>query len=79
MVHLIDDGDYQGVLLFVIASGGYQPSEYWTTSVWYGSCSGCDTFQSIMEDSDYDRRINDYMTLALHITQKLKKIELDPA
>jgi len=44
-IHQIDDGSYQGVLLFVIAAKGYQPSEYWYVKVGYGSCSGCDTLQ----------------------------------
>lgn len=46
-IHQIDDGDYQGTLLFVIAAKSYQPSDYWYVKVGYGSCSGCDTLQSI--------------------------------
>lgn len=30
-VHKIDDGDYQGTLVFVIGAAGYQPSRYWFT------------------------------------------------
>ena len=77
-IHKIDDGDYQGTLLFVIAAKGYQPSDYWSVFVGYGSCSGCDTLQSIDEEC-YDETPNDsqlaqYMTLALHIVQGIKKI-----
>ena len=39
-IHMIDDGHYQGVQLFVIAEQGYQPSDYWVTHNYYGSCSG---------------------------------------
>lgn len=46
-IHQIDDGDYQGTLIFVIGAGGYQPSRYWYVKVGYGSCSGCDTLQAI--------------------------------
>ena len=78
-IHKIDDGDYQGTLLFVIAAKGYQPSKYWAVSVGYGSCSGCDTLEGIKSDGDYGespnkQQIADYMTLALHIVQGLKQI-----
>lgn len=45
----IDDGDYQGTLLYVIPFDTYQPDEkeYLVTYVNYGSCSGCDTLQAI--------------------------------
>lgn len=74
-IHAIDDGDYQGTLLFVIAASGYQPSTYWSVFVSYGSCSGCDTLERIRS---YDNnppkpeQVADYMTLALHIVQGLK-------
>ena len=82
-IHCIDDGDYQGTLLFVIAAKGYQPSDYWYTMVSYGSCSGCDTLQAIEDDCTYDEKynripteqaLNDYVTLALHIVQGLRKM-----
>lgn len=79
-IHQIDDGDYQGTLVFVIAAQGYQPSTYWYVKVDYGSCSGCDTLASVRECSDYDsetpnqNEIDGYMTLALHIVQGLKKM-----
>lgn len=71
----IDHGEYQGTLLFVIAAEGYQPDHYWYTTVYYGSCSGCDTLQGIHNyDSDppNDSQLDQYMKLALHIVQKLK-------
>lgn len=45
----IDDGDYQGTLLFLIPEKTYQPSEYeyLMTYIGYGSCSVCDYLQSI--------------------------------
>ena len=42
-IHLIDDGNYQGTLVYVIAESGYQQNTYWYVRVYYGSCSGCDT------------------------------------
>lgn len=81
-IHSIDDGDYQGTLVFVIAASGYQPYDYWYVKVSYGSCSGCDTLQSISGYSDSppnEEQINDYMTLALHIVQGLKLMGEDEA
>ena len=70
----IDDGDYQGTLLYLIPFETYQPSEYeyLMTHVSYGSCSGCDTLQSI-QDQDYskrfltDQQVSDFMTLCKDI------------
>lgn len=76
-IHEIDDGDYQGCLVYVIAAKGYQPFTYWYVRVDYGSCSGCDTLQGI---TNYSRgiptkeQVNGYMTLALHILQGLKEM-----
>lgn len=76
-IHAIDDGDYQGTRLFIIGAKGYQPSTYWAVSVWYGSCSGCDTFEGIRHYGDgppTKQHINDYMRLALYILQSITEI-----
>lgn len=70
-IHQIDDGDYQGMFVFVIAAKNYQPSQYWYVQVNYGSCSGCDTLASVLE-SEGEVRTDGLMTLALHILQGLK-------
>lgn len=78
----IDHGDYQGTLVYVIAEEGYQPSTYWYVKVGYGSCSGCDTLEGIREYSDEkptDSQVAQYMTLALHVVQGLKKMGEDEA
>ena len=48
----VDNGSYQGTLLYLIPYNRYQPSEYdyLMTYVGYGSCSGCDTLKSIISD-----------------------------
>lgn len=78
-IHCIDDGDYQGTLLFVIAAKGYQPNRYWYVKVGYGPCSGCDTLQAIrdlsMGEEVTEQQVNDYLTLALHIVQEIKEME----
>jgi hypothetical protein len=77
---VIDDGNYQGTKLFIIPKDTYQPSvdDYITTHTYYGSCSGCDTLQSIC-GYDYglptEEQVKLYMTLALHLVQKLKWLE----
>lgn len=74
-IHEIDDGDYQGTLLYLIAANSYQPSKYWFVKVNYGSCSGCDTLQDIQSSGNFgEPQIEDYMTLALHIVQGLKEL-----
>jgi hypothetical protein len=72
-IHEIDDGDYQGVLVFVVTAKGYQPRAYWSVQVDYGSCSGCDSLQSAMDENDTERA-QSMMQLALNIIQELKRI-----
>ena len=64
----IDDGNYQGTLLYLIPEDTYQPnsSEYLMTFVEYGSCSGCDTLQAIqcfLGVRNRDGSIDDLMNL----------------
>ena len=73
----IDDGSYQGNQIFILCSNVYQPElkDYIFTSVAYGSCSGCDTFQAIKESEDKAERVKGYMTLALHMVQETKSFK----
>ena len=71
----IDDGDYQGTLIFIIPLKTYQPDEedYFYTSVWYGSCCVCDILQGIMYDSNNEeQKFKDLRTLCMHIVQNTK-------
>jgi hypothetical protein len=71
----IDHGEYQGTLIYVIGEPGYQPSNYVVTKVDYGSCSGCDTLDRILEDTDnQEQQLNDLLTLCLHIIQHMKLV-----
>jgi len=79
-IHEIDDGDWQGTLVYIIGGTGYQPNTYWYVRVSYGSCSGCDTLEGIREyddDPPNEEQVKDYMTLALHIIQGLKQMDDD--
>lgn len=72
----IDNGHYQGTLLYLIPEETYQPSadEYLMTYVYYGSCSGCDTLQNIKYCSDdTEETIKGYMTLCRDIIMNMKK------
>ena len=53
----IDDGHYQGTLLFVIPRNTYQPQEYdyLMSYIGYGSCSGCDSLQAIQMNIPWDK------------------------
>jgi hypothetical protein len=74
-IHAIDDGNYQGTLLFVIAAKDYRPSTYWATTVRYGSCSVCDTYQAInYGGDDMNRKAKEYADLAMHMIQRMKLI-----
>ncbi len=80
-VHVIDDGDCRGTLVFVVAEKGYQPSDYWYVLVDYGSCCGCDTLQAIKgydDDGSLDeQQVKDYLGLALNVVQGLKLMRKD--
>ena len=74
----IDNGDYQGTYLYLIPENTYQPSadEYLMTYVYYGSCSGCDTLQTIQEWSEgplKEDQIKEFMALSLHLLENMIK------
>lgn len=79
-ITVIDNGDYQGTILFVIPRRTYQPSEYdyLLTYVNYGSCSGCDTLLSIQDYGHIDKfptesQVADYMTLCKDLVCNIVK------
>ena len=74
MITVINHGSYQGTLLFIIGADTWA-DDFWYVKVAYGSCSGCDTLESIRGYSDEpptEQQLDDYMTLALHIVQRMK-------
>lgn len=75
-IHVVDDGDYQGTLVYPIPEKGCQPSTYRYVRVGYGSCSRCDTLQGIHDSGGTpEDKADDYMTLALHIVQGQREME----
>jgi hypothetical protein len=76
---VINNGHYQGTQIFLIPEETYQPSvdDYLVTHTYYGSCSGCDTLEGIRSYDDEkptETQVKDYMMLALHLVQRLKKL-----
>ena len=76
----IDDGHYQGTLIFITPTDRYQPfiSDYIITHVSYGSCSGCDTLEAIHNYSSglpNEEQVRDYMMLALHLIQNMRELK----
>lgn len=77
-INKIDNGDYQGTLIFLIPTKEYQPSEssYLMTFVGYGSCSACDTLQAIQDWSDNppsENQLKDYMSLCKDLVCNIVK------
>lgn len=79
-ITVVDNGDYQGTLLFLIPLDAYQPCEYeyLITYVGYGSCSGCDALESIQSLTYSDEpptasQLSDYMTLCKDIVTNIIK------
>ncbi len=77
-ITVIDDGSCAGTLIFIIGDAGYQPENYWSMKVDYGSCSACDTLESIRMYEDGkprdDKQVEEYLTLMLHLVQSMKEI-----
>lgn len=73
----IDDGSYQGTLIFILHRDTYQPGvcDYVYTNTYYGSCSACDTLLGISRydcDLPDEEQVQDYMSLCLHLLQNCK-------
>lgn len=77
----VDNGEYQGTLLFLIPRTCYQPSEYdyLLTYAGYGSCSGCDSLLSIQEyyryedDLPSENQVKEYMELCKGLVTNMVK------
>lgn len=79
-ITVIDSGEYQGSLIFILHLDTYQPipTEHLYTFVYYGSCSCCDTLKGIHEYDEGlpdEKQIREYMFLAVHMLQKCKFLE----
>lgn len=67
-IHEIDDGNYQGTLIYLIPFDTYQPGpeDYLMTFSWYGSCSGCDALQAVQDyghEKLTEQQVKDFMSI----------------
>lgn len=75
-MHVIDDGEFCGTLMYLIPKYGYEPDcdDYVMTYAWYGSCDVCDLIQNIYwrggKASEND--VKALMQLSLHLLQRCK-------
>lgn len=78
-LQVIDHGEYQGNMIFIMVPDVYQPSldkDYYFTSVMYGSCSHCDTMQHVQDVLDTkEEKIQALMLAALHMVQATKTFQ----
>lgn len=80
----IDDGDYQGTLLYFWHMDHYQPEpqKYFWTFINYGSCSVCDTMLGIESDYSFAEdkaegakvAAEELWLLMLHMAQQTKPL-----
>ena len=76
-IRTIDDGEYEGTLIYIIPIDRpfIDVSDYLITDNYYGSCSGCDALLSISDcesKKPNEIQVKEYMTIALHLVQKLR-------
>lgn len=76
----------QGMLAFFVAA--YDEEGFYATKVAYGSCSSCDTLKRIREAEGWydedgedaevgaptEQQVAEYVTLCLHLVQRMKQI-----
>lgn len=73
-ITVVDYGEYQGHLLFIIGGDGYQTSQYWHTNTHYGSCSGCDMLEDIKWSMKEEEMRLGIQSICLHLVQRMKEL-----
>lgn len=63
-------GDY-----VFLMSDKYRDKSDWISLVKYGSCSSCDTLERIKAGQTPNLKVDDYITLSLHIVQSITPIK----
>lgn len=65
-------GDY---LLFFKADNEYENSAFFYSSLSYGSCSVCDSFQeAVAYDKEIEEKVEGLMSLSLHMVQSIRMV-----
>ena len=78
----INNGCHHGSIIFVLTPHQVEPkpTDYIWTYVYYGSCSECDALLRISDYEDglpNEQQVKDYMTLALHLFQRLQHFKVE--
>lgn len=68
------NGAYSGDLMLVFPSMEYTETIFYYTFVSYGSCSGCDELERVLNCDNKKEKIADLMTLSLHLVQSMKSV-----
>ena len=74
-ITVIDNGDYQGTIIFAFHKKTYQPyaSQYLMTYISYGSCSLCDALEAaFFENESEEETVLDLMNICLHLIQNMR-------
>lgn len=79
-IRTIESGSDQGILIYVFHKNttDYSVENFAFTHVYYGTCDHCDTLCGIKRYSDglpSCTQVTEYMTLALHLVQKMRFLE----
>lgn len=73
----VSAGGHSGELLFTFSNCQAYDIKFYYLIIDYGSCGGCDTLEAIKNYSSEPptkEQLDDYMTLALHIVQRIKEL-----
>lgn len=75
----INSGGYSGTNIYFFHKTDYPDIEdYYSTYCFYGSCSVCDTLDSIINynwsELPNDEQVKDLMLLCLHLVQRMKNL-----
>ena len=72
----IDNGEYQGTLIYVIPYDTYQPNihQHVYTHIYYGSCNLCDMLGIVLNQDNINDQVNGLMSIALQFVQRIKKM-----
>lgn len=74
-ITVIDNGDYQGTIIFAFHRKTYQPyaSQYLMTYISYGSCSLCDALEAaFFENETEEETVLDLMRICLNLIQNMR-------
>ena len=82
-VHEIDDGSYQGTLVYIIAERNMPPTKYWSVKVSYWLCINYDALAPMWLSGikqyapPTPEQVDEYMKLSRHIVESIHVLEGD--